>query len=92
MYYLQIKRHFSDKDVFIAHTSHAWITDNPHSTQPHRYQQRFRVNVWAGIVNEILINPYLRPTRLNGESYLIFLEQLLPELLQDVPIANRIRM
>ncbi len=50
------------------------------------------MNVWAGIVNDFLIGPYLLPTRLNGESYLIFLEQVLPDMLNDVPIAIRNRM
>ncbi|GBM56489.1 hypothetical protein AVEN_110508-1 [Araneus ventricosus] len=35
---------------------------------------------------------YLLPKRLNGQCYLILLEQVLPELLQDVPIAIRKRM
>ena len=45
------------------------------------------MNVSAGIVNNFLIGPYLLVTRLNDVRYLIFLEQVLPELLQDVPIA-----
>ena len=50
------------------------------------------MNVRAGIVNDIFIGPYLLPTQLNGESYFIFLEQALSELLQDVPIAICSRM
>ncbi len=63
---------FSCEGIFNAHNSHVWATDNPHATRPRAYQQRFCVNVWAGIVNDFLIGPYLLPTRLNGESYLIF--------------------
>ncbi|GBM44367.1 hypothetical protein AVEN_185669-1 [Araneus ventricosus] len=35
---------------------------------------------------------YLLPKRLSGQCYLIFLERVLPELLQDVPIAIRNQM
>ena len=35
---------------------------------------------------------YFLPKRLNGESYLIFREQVLLELLQDVPITICYRM
>lgn len=48
--------------------------------------------MWAGIVNDFLIGPYLLPTRLSGGSYLIFLKEVLPQLLHDVPIAIRNRM
>ncbi|GBM76214.1 hypothetical protein AVEN_86425-1 [Araneus ventricosus] len=67
-------------------------TENPHATRPHAFQKRFSVNVWAGIVNDILIFPYLPPTRLNGSHYLIFLEKVLPELLQDIPTVVRNKM
>lgn len=50
------------------------------------------MNVWAGIVNDYLIGPYLLPTRLNGRCYRIFLEEVLPELLQEVPIGVRNQM
>lgn len=82
----------SREGVFNAHNSHVWATDNPHATRPHAFQQRFCINVWAGIVNDFLIGPYLLPTRLSGGSYLIFLKEVLPQLLHDVPIAIRNRM
>ena len=47
--------------------------------------------MWADIINDFLIALYLLPKRLNGESYLIFLEQMLPKLLQDIPIVIRNR-
>ncbi|GFW73108.1 DUF5641 domain-containing protein [Trichonephila clavipes] len=56
------------------------------------HQRQFCVNAWSGIVNDLLISPYLLLTRLNGKRYLIFLEHVLAELLQDVPIAICNRM
>lgn len=83
---------FTREGIFNAHNLHVWSEENPYAIRQQRYQQRFSINVWAGIVNDFFIGPYLLPTRLNGESYGIFLEQVLPELLQDVPIVIRNRM
>lgn len=69
-----------------------WTTDNPHATRSHAYQERFSVNLWAGIVNDFFINPYLLPTRPDDNCYRIYLEKVLPELLQVVPIAFHNRL
>ncbi|GFT40060.1 uncharacterized protein TNCV_2170811 [Trichonephila clavipes] len=50
------------------------------------------MHVWAGIVNGFLTDLFLLLTRLNDECYHIFLEQVLPELLQDVPITIHNRL
>ena len=42
---------------------------NPHVQHPHGFQQRFGINVWAGIVDGRLIGPYLLPLRLAGHTY-----------------------
>uniref|UniRef100_V5GU21 Transposable element Tc3 transposase n=1 Tax=Anoplophora glabripennis TaxID=217634 RepID=V5GU21_ANOGL len=56
------------------------------------FQHRFSVNVWAGIVNGILIGPHILPDRLTGEEYLNFLQNHLPNLLEEVPINIRQNM
>lgn len=53
------------------------------------FQNQFSVNVWAGILENYLIGPFFLPARLNGQSYLNFLQQELPLLLEDVPLALR---
>ncbi|GJQ80004.1 hypothetical protein Trydic_g9477 [Trypoxylus dichotomus] len=52
-------------------------------------QQQFSVNVWAGILNGTLIGPFILPTQLTSTQYLHFLENNLPELLEDVPLNVR---
>ncbi|GBM71854.1 hypothetical protein AVEN_229352-1 [Araneus ventricosus] len=64
-------------------------SSNPYDTRPHAYQKRFSVNVWAGIVGDHLIDPYLLPFQLEGRTYLTFLQQVLSELLQ--PVAANIQ-
>ena len=85
---LQMKRR---EGVFNAHNSHVWVTDNPLARRVHVYQ-RFSENVWADTVNYFLIGLYLLQTRLNNESFLISLKQVLLKLLQDVSIAIRKRI
>ncbi|EFN69122.1 hypothetical protein EAG_14838 [Camponotus floridanus] len=43
------------------------------------YQKRFNVNVWAGIVGDCLLGPYILPNYLRGNNYLTFL--------QDIPLG-----
>jgi hypothetical protein len=45
--------------------------------------------VWAGITGNCMVGPYLLPHRLNGPAYCVFLQEVLPVLLEDVPLAVR---
>ncbi|GFW01710.1 uncharacterized protein TNCV_4086251 [Trichonephila clavipes] len=74
------------------HNSHLWAHVNPHGTIIHAYQERFSINVWAGIVPNNLVGPYILPSRLTDRTYNIFLQEVLPELLVDVPPSVRSRM
>ncbi|GFV01333.1 uncharacterized protein TNCV_2125621 [Trichonephila clavipes] len=55
-------------------------------------QQRFTVNAWAGIVGDSLLGTNILPPRLDSHKYLVFLQEVLPELLTDVPAPIRRRM
>ncbi|GFQ68680.1 hypothetical protein TNCT_239191 [Trichonephila clavata] len=46
----------------------------------------------AGIVNDYLKYPYHLPTQLNYRIYQIFLEEVLPESLQEVQVGFRNQM
>ncbi|GFV12386.1 transposable element Tcb1 transposase [Trichonephila clavipes] len=83
---------FSREDVFNTHNAHMWALNNSHCTRPRAMQQRFTVNVWAGIVDDSLLGPYILPPRLDSHKYLVFLQEVLPELLSDVPAPIRRRM
>lgn len=50
------------------------------------YQQKFRINVWAGIVGNHLLGPVILPGNLNGPMYLNFLRTTLEDLLDDLPV------
>ena len=78
--------HFTRDGIFNTHNFHHWAADNPHGTHKHSYQYRFSVNVWAGIMNNNLNGQYLMPSPLTGPLYRMFLEDVLPRLLEDVPL------
>ena len=42
------------------------------------------MNVWCGIINEMLIGPVIVEDRMTGDSYLQFLQNYLPEHLEDL--------
>ncbi|GFY02421.1 DUF4817 domain-containing protein [Trichonephila clavipes] len=82
---------FSREGIFNTHNSHSWAAANPHVTCTRAAQDRFLVKVWAGILGDHLIGPYILPDRLTGPRYLIFLEQVLPELLDSAHVTAATR-
>lgn len=80
---------FTRTGMFNTHNMHYWDEENPHITCERAHQQRFSVNVWCGILGDNLLGPYVLHGRLTGETYLHFLENILPCLLEDVPLTTR---
>ncbi|KRT83418.1 hypothetical protein AMK59_3313, partial [Oryctes borbonicus] len=66
--------------------------ENPHAVRRNHYQHRFSINVWAGLENSQLIGSFLLPNRLNGYDYLLFLQNQLMELLEEVPLPHLNRL
>lgn len=83
---------FNRDGIINFHNNHLWADENPHGINESRHQQRFSINVWAGIVDEFLIGPFVLPRKLNGRSYLNFLRDNLPLLMEIVPLAVRQRI
>lgn len=81
---------FTKNGIINSHNLHVWAYENPHATITSRYQHQFpSINLWAGIVGNRLLGPFVLPQRLNGEFYLQFLQNDLPVLLEDVPLLTR---
>ena len=83
---------FSRDGIFNYHNYHSWHQNNPHVIHESHRQHRYTVNVWAGIVHNQLIGSYILPERLTGNVYKIFLEEVLPGLLDNVPLGIRRRL
>lgn len=80
---------FTRNGVLNFRNTHVWSIENPHVIRRTNFQQRFSVNLWAGIVGNQLIGPHELPPRVNGASYLAFLQEQLPPLLENVPLNVR---
>lgn len=83
---------FTRNGITNLHNTHVWAIENPHAVVRNHFQHRFSLNVWAGIVDERLIGPFILPNRMDGLQYLQFLRNDLPGLLEDVPLEVRGRM
>lgn len=80
---------FTRDGITNFHNLHEWAHDNPHNKKETAFQRRFDVTVWAGIINNTLIGPKILPPRLNSQIYLAFLQEIMPEILDEVPLAVR---
>lgn len=80
---------FGHDGLINLHNDHFWADENPKKHVEHSFQNKFSLNVWAGIIGDHLIGPHFFPRRLTGEVYLHFLRNDLPVLLEEVPLQVR---
>ncbi|KAK3882488.1 hypothetical protein Pcinc_013131 [Petrolisthes cinctipes] len=83
---------FTRNGMVNQHNTHTWAAENPHATTTRGHQERFSINVWAGILGDHLIGPFMLPQRLTANVYTRFLQDDLPILLEDVPFRTRRQM
>ena len=86
------KAQFSQGGVNNTHNSHVWADENPHATVESNFQLCFSVNVWCAVLDDQLIGPFILEGRLTGEAYLRFLQEELPQLLENVTLNKRGRV
>lgn len=77
---------FDKEGIVNYHNLHHWAPkeENPRVKRPRGFQRRFSVNVWAGVIGNKLIGPFYLPDNLNGQNYLEFLINDLPDLVEEV--------
>ena len=56
------------------------------------FQLLFRVSVWCAVLDDQVFGPFILKVRLTGEAYLRFLQEELPQVLEDVHLNKRGRM
>lgn len=84
---------FTKNGIVNLHNSHVWADGNPHAAVVSHHQHQFQsINIWAGIIGNFLIGPFVLPPRLNGELYLEFLQNNLLDLIEHLPLAIRRNM
>lgn len=74
------------------HNCHFWSENQPSWITERNNQRVFGINVWCGIINGYLIGPHFYEGNLNADRYLNFLQFVLPELLEEVPLETRRNM
>ena len=80
---------FTREGIFNSHNMHMWDEENPRVTRLRNYQVRWKLNVWAGIMDTKILGPVILPERLTGASYTEFLAENLPDFLEEIPLFNR---
>ena len=68
---------------------HTWYHDKPHGTSVTKFQRRFSVNVWCGLLGNKLIGTFVFDSNLTGNTHEVFLRNELPGLLEDIPLMIR---
>ena len=56
-----------------------------------RHRRQFSLNVWAGIIDKLLIEPFFLDGKLTGTKYVDFLSARLHEISEEVPVDIRLR-
>jgi hypothetical protein len=64
---------FRTSAVHNINNLHVWETEDPHTIHHSIFQQRFRVNVWARIVDDYVIGPCVIQGHFRGIQYANFL-------------------
>lgn len=79
---------FTKDGIFNTHNSHYYshVGNNPHVVKQKKHQDKFSINVWIAVLGNYLLGPVELPDRLNGEHYLNLLQNIVPELLEDVDL------
>lgn len=83
---------FSNTGQVNRHNMHYWSDVNPNWMRTVPYQRRWTLNVWCGIIADYVIGPFFIEARLTGPIYANFLRQILPQLLEEVPLNIRLNM
>jgi hypothetical protein len=84
---------FTRDGIVNCRNLHKWCPkgENPRLKRSSTFQVRYSINVWAGLIDDMLIGPVILPATLTGESFLRLLRDELPQLLQVVPLYLRVR-
>lgn len=83
---------FTRQGIFNTHNMYFWADTNPKSGREVSFQRRFNINVWAGVIRNLLLGPHVSQGTLNEEMYWNLLLHDLPRILHEVKRARRQRI
>ena len=80
---------FTRRGVFNFRNKHAWNLENPHLVTERHFQHEFKINVWCGLIDNYMLGPVELPPSLDGQLYLNFLQNQLPDCFDNLPLQLR---
>jgi len=86
---------FTDESSFSLHAPHNpavaryWSQENKHLSVPLRTQYPKKLNIWAGILGDNIVGPFVINGTLNGERYLEMLEQVIVPAVRNLNVNFR---
>ncbi|XP_068086419.1 uncharacterized protein [Anabrus simplex] len=83
---------FSRKGIFNYESAQYWTVENPNSIFQQGIKERKGSNLWVGIIHEYILGPYALPDKLTPEYYNYFITEVLPRLMEDIPLNIRSRV
>lgn len=79
---------FTNNGMYNRHNLHYWSKENLHEMFEGNHQDRFGVNVWAGIFGTKIIGPILFQGPLTGARYLSFLQNEIENELDELSLED----
>lgn len=83
---------FTRAGISNIHNEHVWSHTNPHASTESSFQHQWRLNVWAGIIGDVVVGPVFLPQSLNGQNYLSFLTNQLDDVLTVLPVSRYVNL
>lgn len=78
---------FTKDRCFNSCNSHIWDDHNLYARCVCANREQFAINMRKGIIDAILIGPFLLSTRINGNIYLYVSQNILPVLLKNTNVV-----
>lgn len=80
---------FTNNGVINKQNNRYWSDVNPHWAMETNNQTVWGTNVWCGLIGNQLLGPYFYDGNLTAVMYLEFLQNVLQEFLEDLPLLLR---
>lgn len=80
---------FGRNGIFNRRNHRCWSQENPHCNVETNFQTRFSLNVWCGILDDMLVGPFFIDGSLDQYKYFELLTGYIENFLDQLPLANR---
>lgn len=79
---------FTNLGMFNRNNTRYWATENHHLVREGRFQERFGINVWLGVLGTRIIGPIFFEEHLTADQYLDFLQNHIENILENLPVRQ----